>query len=190
MSGTILIRNHTTVTFNGDRAASSITVDSTTSSTDSDSANTAEGNSSSSSEDKFFTLRTSRLGLPSGLSSEVVGVVPPNQSTLDDTGALSGPLFYVNGGNIIMQDVIVRDGYAVNADNSDESKGAGIYAAHTKRNTIRCEFINYFAGSRGAGSTGRIRQSSWSSPSLQSAGLDSSSCPGMRTKKAKAWAFR
>lgn len=39
-----------------------------------------------------------------------------------------------------MQDLIVRDGYAVNTDNSDESRGAGIFAVDAEIYVTRCEF--------------------------------------------------
>lgn len=89
--GTIFIGNRTTVMIFGDRTTSDTTVDDTTSSTGS--PNAVAGNSSSSNEDQVAQLKASRLSLPSGLSSEVVGVGPPDISALSDNVSISGPIF-------------------------------------------------------------------------------------------------
>lgn len=149
VSGTIVIGKRTTVTITGDSATSGFPVDDTTSS--SGSASAGARNSSLSNDDHLAQLRTSMLSLPSGLSSEVVGVGPPDKSALNHTVAFSSPLFYVDGGNLTMRDFIVRDGYAVNANNSDDSKGAGVFAVNAKINITRCEFSNNFAAVSGGG---------------------------------------
>lgn len=148
VTGTIVIGNRTTVTLMGDRTPSSVAVDNTTNiGVDS----TGSGNSSSSSENRVERMKSSRLSLPRGLSSEVVGAGPPVESALNDTISLSGPLFYVDGGSLIMSDLIVRDGYAVDANNPDNSNGAGIFSFGAVVNVTRCEFRNNFATVSGGG---------------------------------------
>lgn len=146
---TIVIGNRTTVRIFGDPGmASSTSIDTTSPGSDTEEG----GNSSSSGVDRLEQLTTSRLSLPSGLSSEAVGVGPPDQDQFNDTTTvLSTPIFRVNGGTLIMSDFIVRDGYAVDQGNSDNSKGAGIFAVEAKINATRCEFRNNFAVGAGGG---------------------------------------
>lgn len=50
-----------------------------------------------------------------------------------------------------MTDFIVRDGYAVDQENDDNSKGAGIFAVEAEINATRCVFRNNFAVGAGGG---------------------------------------
>ncbi|CAM9884077.1 unnamed protein product, partial [Laminaria digitata] len=60
-------------------------------------------------------------------------------------------IFSVLGGNLVLRDLVVRDGYAANATDSESANGAGIYAVNADINVTRCEFRNNFAVHWGGG---------------------------------------
>ena len=144
---TIVIGNRTTVMITGEPATSS-TTDGATSA---DTAATGDGSSSLSDEARLEQLTMSRLSLPRGLTSSIVGVGPPDESQLNDTTTISGPIFHVAGGTLVLQDLIVQNGYAANAADSENADGAGIFADGAEINVTRCEFSNNFAVHRGGG---------------------------------------
>ena len=144
---TIVIGNRTTVMITGEPATSS-TTDGATSA---DTAATGDGSSSLSDEARLEQLTMSRLSLPRGLTSSIVGVGPPDESQLNDTTTISGPIFHVTEGTLILQDLIVEDGYAANAADSDNADGAGIFAVGAEINVTRCKFSNNFAVRWGGG---------------------------------------
>ena len=131
VSSTIFVGSGTTVRIYGD-------------------GNSSEGNSSLSDQEGLEEL-TSGLVLPLGLSSAVVG-----------TGSSSvsfGPMFYVDGGHLILEDLIVRGGYATNESNALlidgfrglYGNGGGVYAINSSVSIARCEFSDNFAEHLGGG---------------------------------------
>ena len=144
---TIVIGNRTTVLITGQSATSSITDDAQSAGT----AATGEGSNSLSDEAHLEQLTTSKLSIPSGLTSTIVGVGLPGESQPNDTTTTSGPIFNVTGGTLILEDVIVRDGYAANARDSDNANGSAIFAFGAEINITRCEFSNNFAVHWGGG---------------------------------------
>ena len=49
-------------------------------------------------------------------------------ATGGESSTISGPIFHVTEGTLILQDLIVEDGYAANAADSENADGAGIFA--------------------------------------------------------------
>lgn len=140
VSGTIVIGKRTTVTIFGDQATPSSSITS---------------NSSSFDIGTHVEELTSPLALPLGLTSAAVGIGNPDESASGDTTTTSGAIFSVDGGTLVLQDLIVRDGYRANATDDatgDESaRGGGIYAMSAKVNITRCEFMDNFAVYWGGG---------------------------------------
>ena len=145
---TIVIGARTTVMITGETGTSSNTDDATSAGS---AAATGGGSSSLSDEALLEQLTTSRLSLPRGLTSTIVGVGPPDESQLNDTTTISGPIFHVTEGTLILQDLIVEDGYAANAADSENADGAGIFAVGAEINVTRCKFSNNFAVHWGGG---------------------------------------
>lgn len=144
--GTIVIGNRTTVKMSGDSATSN----SADYATSSGVRSKGHGIRNSSVEHPLQQL-VSGLLLPSGLTSEVVGVGPPDESEPTNKDSISGPIFLVDGGNLILEDLIIRDGYTTDYDHSNGANGAGIIAVGAHVNVSRCEFSNNFAAHWGGG---------------------------------------
>ena len=137
MNGTIVIGNGTTVRIFGD-------------------INSNAGYSSLSDIDGAAGL-TSGLDLPVGLTSAVVGVGPPNARDGADETVSFGSMFYVYGGTLILNDFVVRGGFADNTTGSLDGvdgfygSGGGIFAVNSSVIVDRCEFNNNFAENKGGG---------------------------------------
>lgn len=127
--GTIFIGNGTTVTINGD-----------------DTASTASGNgglvagsaspTSSSSDgggDTQLEDLSSDLSLPRDTSAAAVG----------GGGNSSAPIFQVDGGQIFLNALAVRDGYVSAGD------GSGVHATNSNVTIVGCLFENNFASGQG-----------------------------------------
>lgn len=145
VTNTIIIGKRTTVTIVGN--SPSVTDDGSTSSTGSDS--TSERNRNLTEKEQL----TRHLNLPRGLASAAVGVASSFVPTVDHKGESFGPLFYVDEGHLVLQDMIVRDGYAASHsdDDRENENGAGVYAKHSKVSITRCEFTNHLAEVSGGG---------------------------------------
>ena len=131
VSSTIFIGSGTTVRICGDGYSS-------------------EGNSSLSEQEQLEELTTG-LPLPLGLTSAVVGTGSSNVSF--------GPMFYVDGGHLVLEDLIVRGGHATNESNDMlidgfrglYGNGGGVYAINSNVSVARCEFTDNFAEHFGGG---------------------------------------
>lgn len=143
VNSTISIGSNTTVTIVG-------------SSTDSDSSSEETNSSSSASNREGQQLEdlllTSGLALPHGLASVAVGVAPPGIIDADtDTRISFGPMFSVDGGTLILEDMIVRRGFAAESDSDQDRNGGGVYAVNANVTITRCEFRDHFAELSGGG---------------------------------------
>lgn len=125
LTGTIVIGRGTTVNIFGD-------------------GNSSKDNSNLSDQERLEEL-TSGLELPLGLTSAAVGVGPSNITSDTDTSISFGPMFYVDGGHLLLQDMIVRGGFAANTANALDGSGGGIYAIRSNVSVARCEFSDNFA---------------------------------------------
>ena len=125
LTGTIVIGSGTTVSIFGD-------------------GNSSEGDSSLSDQEGLEKL-TSGLELPLGLTSAAVGVGPSNITSDTDTSISFGPMFYVNGGHLLLQDMIVRGGFSANTANALDGRGGGVYGVRSDVSVARCEFSDNFA---------------------------------------------
>lgn len=134
---TIVIGHGTTVSITGDISRSTINRDSA-------------GISKSSKVDQKLQEFLEGRSLPGGLTSAAVGPRPQNATSND--GDLSfGPIFFVDGGQLILQGVGVRNGFATNSTNSLVASGGGIYAKDSNVTIVGCEFENNFAEFWGGG---------------------------------------
>ena len=138
VTGTIVIGRGTTVRIFGD-------------------VNSSESDSSVSNNEGLEEL-TSGLALPRGLTSAAVGVGSPEITANTDTGVSFGPMFFVDGGELFLQDLIVRGGFAVNTTRGLEGiggvygNGGGVHAVNRSTVSVaRCEFIDNFAEHWGGG---------------------------------------
>lgn len=86
---------------------------------------------------------SSGLALPTGLLSAAVGVRPGNASF--------GPLFYVNGGQLSMEGLAIRNGFATSSTNKSLGSGGGVQAMNSNVTFFGCEFVDNFAESMGGG---------------------------------------
>lgn len=125
--------------------------------------NSTEGNSSLSDNEALEEL-TSELALPVRLTSAAVGVGPPNITVSTEEDISFGPMFYVEGGQLFLEDMIVRGGFAanttttttsVNGSGSDGTSldgiGGGVFAVNSNVTVTRCEFNDNFAENLGGG---------------------------------------
>lgn len=92
---------------------------------------------------------TSRVTLPSGLKSAAVGVGEPNNAEGIDKIDSFGPIFFVNNGNLIVKDLIVRGGFASDIETS--RSGGGIYSVNSNVTIAGCDFSDNFAENMGGG---------------------------------------
>ena len=145
VSGTIHIGLGTTVTIVGDRWPNS--TGDTASSTRSINITASSGNSSI--RDEVDTL-TAALSIPHGLTSAAVRVGYSETSVEPDRNLDFGPIFLVDGGQLILVNMAVRGGCVNSADNPIDS-GAAIHAQHSNITATGCEFEDNFAPVFGGG---------------------------------------
>lgn len=131
IAGTIVIGSGTTVRIFGDGNSSESIVN----------LNNREG----------LEELTSGLELPHGLTSEVVGIGSPDMASGSDTSMSFGPMFYVNGGHLVLEDLIVRGGFTTNTTNGLDGRGGGVHAIKSIVSVARCEFSDNFAEHWGGG---------------------------------------
>lgn len=138
VTGTIVIGRGTTVRIFGD-------------------VNSSASDSSLSSSEGLGEL-ASGLALPLGLTSAAVGVGSPEITADTDTGVSFGPMFFVDGGELVLQDLIVRGGFATNTTRGLDGiggiygNGGGVHAINQSTVSVaRCEFIDNFAEHWGGG---------------------------------------
>ena len=131
IAGTIVIGSGTTVRIFGD-------------------GNYSESPRSLDNRDGFEELTTG-LELPHGLTSEAVGIGSPDMASGADTSVSFGPMFYVNGGHLVLEDLIVRGGFTANTTNGLDGRGGGVQAIQSIVSVARCEFSDNFAEHWGGG---------------------------------------
>lgn len=127
--GTIFIGYGTTVKIYGENTAINA-------SSNSLSGTTVDSSSSSSSDQQDQQLKelSSGMSLPTDISAAAVGS--------SDSG---GPIFHVDGGQIVLNALAVRNGYV------DNGSGGGVYANNSDVTIIDCLFENNFASDQGGG---------------------------------------
>lgn len=137
VSSTIYIGSGTTVKIVGD------TTDTATSNSSANRTSAVGG------VDLKLSELSSELSIPSGLTSAVVGIRPASPTALDDTSF--GPIFFVDGGELLLEGLAVRDGFATNSTNSLSDSGGGVHAIDSNVTVIGCEFEDNFAEHWGGG---------------------------------------
>ncbi|CAN0367130.1 unnamed protein product [Laminaria digitata] len=60
-------------------------------------------------------------------------------------------MFSVKGGTLILEDMIVRRGFAAERVNDQDPNGGGVYAVDARVTITRCEFRDHFAKLSGGG---------------------------------------
>lgn len=103
---------------------------------------TSESSSSVSGREEVEQM-TSGLTLPHGLTSVAGGLETSGITSQNDVGDLNKPIFSVKGGQLFLQDMIIRGGFA--------DSGAGVHAKLSNVSIDRCEFIDSFAEISGGG---------------------------------------
>ena len=114
------------------------------------SSNITAGGGNSSIHDEVDVL-TGALSIPRGLTSAVVGAGSSTISVDTDKGLDFGPIFFVNGGQLILENMAVRWGFVLNSTENSTASGAGIHAQHSNITVTRCEFEDNFAELYGGG---------------------------------------
>lgn len=109
----------------------------------------ANGASASGGVDHNLDKVLSGLAIPAGLTSAVVGNRPANPTPSDETSF--GPIFFVDGGQLLLEGLAVRDGFATNSTNSLSDSGGGVHAIDSNVTVIGCEFEDNFAAFWGGG---------------------------------------
>lgn len=151
VSRTIYIGRGTTVKIVGDATNDN---SSTTARTGSNYSSNFGGTGSASSGtaggfDQQLIELPSGLPLPSGLSSAAVGTHPPNTAADDNTSF--GPIFFVDGGQLSLEGLAVRDGFSTNSTESLIMSGGGVHAIDSNVTVTGCEFEDSFAKYQGGG---------------------------------------
>ena len=141
VSGTIHVGLGTTVKIVGDSRPNSTS--DTASSTRSINITASSGNSSI--RDEVDTL-TAALSIPHGLTSAAVRVGYSETSVEPDRNLDFGPIFLVDGGQLILENMAVRGGFVNSTDN-----GAAIHALHSNITATGCEFEDNLALVYGGG---------------------------------------
>lgn len=91
------------------------------------------------------------LSIPRGLTSAAVRDLPLNMSEPPNGSITFGPIFYVDGGELHLQNMAIRGGYVANSTNYPDASGGGIYAQRSNVTATWCEFEDNFAESEGGG---------------------------------------
>ena len=131
VTSTIVIGAGTTVRISGERISS-------------------KGNSSLS-DNEVVANATNGLLLPLGLTSAAVGVGPPKLTVGASETVSIGPMFKINGGQLFLEDLIVRGGFAASNADGLEGFGGGVYAVNSVVSVSRCDFSDNFAEHFGGG---------------------------------------
>ena len=143
VSGTIHIGNGTTVKIVGDGTPS----DTYEAVSDTASSNFNGGNGNSIGQDELDVLKA-RLSIPHGLTSAVVGV---GWSAAPDNYRDFGSIFFVDGGQLFIENMAIRGGSAKSANNAEIISGGGIHALRSNVTATGCEFEDNSAEFRGGG---------------------------------------
>lgn len=108
--------------------------------------------------DTLLAELSSSLSVPpsgnGGLSSAAVGPRPESHSRLQSTNAITsaganesffGPMFFVDGGQLFLENMAIRDGLAINTTNNVIVSGGGVHAVESNVSVSGCEFEDNFA---------------------------------------------
>ena len=106
------------------------------------------GSSDNSSSQDQLDVYTAPLSIPRGLTSAVVGV---GSSAASDKSSAFGPIFFVNGGQLFLENMAIREGFVANYTHSSIISGGGIHALDANVTVTGCEFENNFAEFWGGG---------------------------------------
>lgn len=94
---------------------------------------------------------SSGLSLPEGLTSEAVGLRPPDIAARHVT-SWYGPIFSVDGGQLSLENMIIRNGFVEKSTkNAVVGSGGGVHAISSIVNVTGCEFKDNFAELQGGG---------------------------------------
>lgn len=134
--GTIIIGPGTTVEIMGDASSN----------TTSDTASIPESSSSGELDDL-----TAKLSIPRGLTSAAVRIAPSDLSAAPNESVSLGPIFFVDGGQLFLENMAIRGGFAENSTDYPTASGGGIHAHHSNVTATWCEFEDNYAESAGGG---------------------------------------
>ncbi|CAN0565920.1 unnamed protein product, partial [Laminaria digitata] len=68
-----------------------------------------------------------------------------------DKSIAFGPIFFVDGGQLFLENFAVRGGFVANSTSNPTVSGAGIHAQYSNITVTRCEFEDNFAELWGGG---------------------------------------
>lgn len=148
VSGTIHIGSGTTVKIVGD-VSSHVSSD-PASITQSISSLTESTSNISTIHDGADDL-TASLSIPRQLSSAAVGGGSSETSADTNRDLAFGPIFFVDGGELLLENMAVRGGFVANSTFSSAVNGAGITAINSNVTATSCEFEDNFAELYGGG---------------------------------------
>lgn len=114
------------------------------SSTTGDSGNTSTGH------DELNEL-TTILSIPRGPTSAAVRTAPPDTSGDFKESPSFGPIFFVDGGELFIENMAIRGGLTTNSSDNPTDCGAGIHAKNSTVKASSCEFEDNIAESAGGG---------------------------------------
>lgn len=91
-----------------------------------------------------------KLALPEGLTSTAVGPRPSNP-VAEDYQFSFGPIFFVDNGQLFLENMVIRDGFAINSTINPVVSGGGVHAIDSNVTVTGCEFEDNFADFWGGG---------------------------------------
>lgn len=117
---------------------------------ESGSSTTGAGGNTSTGHDGVNEL-TTILSTPRGLTSAAVRTGPPVTSGDFKESTSFGPIFFVDGGELLIENMAIRGGLTTNSSDNPTDCGAGIHAHNSKVTAASCEFEDNIAESAGGG---------------------------------------
>lgn len=94
---------------------------------------------------------TAMLSIPRGLTSAAVHVSVPGLSAATHESIHLGSMFFVDGGQLFLQNMAIRGRSLTSSNDSPTTSVAGIHAQHSNVSVTRCEFENNFTEFVGGG---------------------------------------
>ena len=94
---------------------------------------------------------TANMSIPRGLTSTVERFAPSNVPVVGNKSTPSGPLFFVDGGELNLHHMAIRGGNVTPSTDYPTASGGGIHAQNASVTAMSCEFEDNFAESGGGG---------------------------------------
>lgn len=96
-------------------------------------------------------VSTTNMSIPRALTSAVEGTAPSGLPAVGNESSPSGPIFFVDGGELTLTHMTIRRGKATNSTDYPTASGEGIYAENANVTAMWYEFEDNFAESEGGG---------------------------------------